>query len=168
MNVSDKCLAALEHHEGVRYKPYRDVVGLWTIGVGHLMYNEQARLPNKNKAPQGYSGPFREDFQLNPEDNRVFSKEEVHGILKRDLANFERGVARLCPVPLTQGMFDGLCSFSFNIGLGGLQRSGVRQKLLRGDKEGAADGFLAYTMAGGKVYQGLVNRRKDERAMFLS
>jgi len=168
MNVSDKCLKALEHHEGVRYRPYQDVVSLWTIGIGHLMYPEQARMINRHKAKEGQAGPYREYYQLRPQDNKVFTKDEVYGLLRNDLAGFERGVLKLCPVPLTQGMFDGLCSFAFNLGLGGLQRSSLRQKLLRGDKEGAADGFLAYTMAGGKVYKGLVNRRKDERAMFLS
>jgi len=168
MKVSDKLIEALKHHEGVRYKPYRDVVGLWTVGVGHLMYPDQAKLPNRSKAPTGYTGMVREDYQLRPQDNRTFSKEEVDGILRNDLAGFERGVERLCPVPLTQGMFDSLVSFSFNIGLGGLQRSSVRQAVLRNDKEAAAEGFMKYTMAGGKIYQGLVNRRKDEVTMFLS
>jgi lysozyme len=107
-------------------------------------------------------------YALRPEDNRQFSKEEVNGILRGDLDRFERGVARFCPVPLTQGMFDGLVSFSFNVGLGTLQRSTLRQKLLRGDKEGAAEELLKYCMAGGKVLRGLQNRRIDERALFLS
>ena len=105
---------------------------------------------------------------LKPEDFRVWSLEEINDILRKDLASFERGVVRFCPVPLTQGMLDGLVSFSFNVGLGTLQRSTLRQKLNRGDKEGAAEEFLKYTIAGGKVLKGLVNRRNDERAIFLS
>jgi lysozyme len=93
--------------------------------------------------------------------------EEINGILAADLERFERGVERFCPVPLTQGMFDGLCSFAFNVGLGTLQRSTLRQKLLRGDKEGAAEEFAKYCMAGGKPLKGLQNRRIDERALFL-
>jgi GH24 family phage-related lysozyme (muramidase) len=93
---------------------------------------------------------------------------EVDEILKRDLANFERGVERYCPVTLTQGQFDALVSFSFNVGLGTLQRSTLRQKVLRGEMEGAADEFLKYTIGGGKVLKGLVTRRNDERAMFVS
>ena len=84
------------------------------------------------------------------------------------LERFERGVERYCPVKLTQGQFDALVSFSFNLGLGGLQRSTLRQKVLRGDFEGAAEEFLKYTIAGGKVLKGLVSRRNDERALFLS
>jgi lysozyme len=94
--------------------------------------------------------------------------EEVDAILRADLARFERGVSTLCPVSLTQGNFDGLVSFAFNVGLGTLQRSTLRQKVLRADIQGAADEFLKYTKAGGKVLKGLVTRRNDERALFLS
>jgi lysozyme len=77
-------------------------------------------------------------------------------------------VATYCPVPLTQGQFDALVSFSFNVGLGTLQRSTMRQKVLRGDMEGAAEELLKYCMAGGKILKGLQKRRIDERALFLS
>ena len=73
-----------------------------------------------------------------------------------------------CAVPLTQGQFDALVSFSFNVGLGTLQRSTMRQKVIRGDMEGAAEELLKYCMAGGKVLRGLQNRRIDERAVFLT
>ena len=158
MNVSTKACEVIRHHEGVRYRPYRCPANLWTIGVGHVMYPEQAKL----------SMAERMNFPLRPEDNRVWTKEEVDGYLRFDLARFERGVAQFCPVPLTQGMFDGLVSFSFNVGLGTLQRSTLRQKLLRGDKAGAAEELLKYCMAGGKILKGLQNRRIAERAMFLS
>jgi lysozyme len=99
---------------------------------------------------------------------RKYSMEEVDAILRADLARFEKGVATYCPVPLTQGQFDALVSFSFNVGLGTLQRSTLRAKLNRGDMEGAAEELLKYCMAGGKVLRGLQNRRIDERALFLS
>jgi lysozyme len=158
MNVSPKAIEMVKHHEGVRFKPYRCPAALWTIGVGHVLYPEQAKIPMAE----------RMNFPLRPEDNRVWTKDEVDGILRSDLARFERGVAQFCPVPLTQGMYDSLVSFSFNVGLGTLQRSTLRQKLLRGDKAGAAEELLKYCMAGGKILKGLQNRRIDERAMFLS
>jgi len=157
MKVSAKALGVIRHHEGVRQRPYRCPAKLWTIGVGHVLYPEQGRLKLEE----------RDAFPLRPEDDRQFSMEEVNGILSADLQRFERGVEKFCPVPLTQGMFDGLTSFSFNCGLGTLQRSTLRQKLLRGDKEGAAEEFLKYCMAGGKILKGLQNRRIDERALFL-
>jgi lysozyme len=158
MNVSPKAIEMIKHHEGVRQKPYQCPARLWTIGVGHVMYPEQGRLKLED----------RDAFQTRPEDMRVYPMQEVDDILKLDLQRFERGVERFCPVSLTQGMFDGLVSFSFNVGLGTLQRSTLRQKVLRGDKEGAAEELLKYCMAGGKILKGLQNRRIDERALFLS
>jgi lysozyme len=158
MNVSPKAIATIKHHEGVRQKAYRCPARLWTVCVGHVLYPEQAKL----KLEDRMSVPLR------PEDDRVFSMEEVDGILRSDLAWFERGVAQYCPVALSQGQFDALVSFSFNVGLGTLQRSTLRQKVLRGDKEGAAEEFLKYCMAGGKILKGLQNRRIDERALFIS
>ena len=158
MNVSPKAVAMIKHHEGVRQKPYRCPAKLWTIGVGHVLYPEQAKLPLDQ----------RESVNIKLEDFRVFSMEEVDAILRSDLARFERGVGQYITTPLTQGMFDALVSFSFNVGLGTLQRSTLRQKLNRGDKAGAADELLKYCMAGGKILKGLQNRRIDERNLFLS
>jgi lysozyme len=158
MNVSAKTIEMIKHHEGVRFKPYQCPAKLWTIGVGHVLY------PNQGKMPIDQRG----GFQLAQEDNRAFSKDEVNAILRADLARFEKGVATYCPVPLTQGQFDALVSFSFNVGLGTLQRSTMRQKILRGDMAGAAEELLKYCMASGKVLRGLQNRRIDERALFLS
>jgi lysozyme len=93
--------------------------------------------------------------------------DEVNAILAADLQRFERGVLRYCHSGITQGRFDALVSFAFNVGLGTLQRSTLRQKHNRGDYDGAADEFLKYCLGGGKVLKGLVNRRKDERAMYL-
>jgi lysozyme len=158
MKVSERATEMIKHHEGVRYKPYQCPAKLWTIGVGHVLYPDQGKIPIDQRG----------GYQLRQEDNRQFSKDEVDAILRDDLQRFERGVHTFCPVNLTQGMFDGLVSFSFNVGLGTLQRSTLRQKLLRGDKEGAAEEFLKYCMAGGKILKGLQNRRIDERALFLS
>ena len=156
MKVSAKAVEMIKHHEGVRYKPYRCPALLWTIGVGHVLYPEQGKIPIAE----------RNSFELKPEDNRTYSKEEVDNILKADLKKFETGVEKLITVQLTQGMFDALVSFSFNVGLGTLQRSTLRAKLNRNDKEGAANELLKYCMAGGKILKGLQNRRIDEKKMF--
>lgn len=158
MKVSAKAIEVIRHHEGVRSKPYRCPAKLWTIGVGHVLYPDQGKIPLAE----------RDNYPLRPEDNRSFTAQEIDGILRADLARFEQGVSKFITVPLTQGMFDGLVSFSFNVGLGTLQRSTLRAKLNRNDKEGAAEELLKYCMAGGKILKGLQNRRIDERAMFLS
>ena len=158
MKVSDRCKEMIKHHEGVRYKPYRCPAKLWTVGVGHVLYPVQGRLPLDQ----------RDAFPLESNDSRTFSSDEVNGILSTDLQRFEVGVARLFPVVLAQGQFDALTSFAFNLGLGGVQRSTLRAKVLRGEIEEAADEFLKFTRGGGKILPGLVKRRNDERALFLS
>ena len=158
MRVSDKCIEMIKHHEGVRTKPYQCPALLWTVGVGHVIDPMHGRL----KLEERRGLPIPDGW------NRVLSMGEVNDILKADLARFEQGVSRLCPGPLTQGQFDALVSFSFNVGLGNLQKSTIRMKVNRGDMEGAAEGFLDWTKAGGKVLKGLVSRRNDERALFLS
>ena len=159
MRVSDAAKAMIKHHEGVRTRPYRCPALLWTVGVGHVI------------DPKHISIPFNERRNLPIPDgwDRILSMGEVDAILSQDLARFERGVARLCPAALgDQGIFDALVSFSFNVGLGNLQRSGLRMKTNRGEFEEAAQEFLKWTKAGGKVLPGLVKRRRDEMAMFLS
>jgi len=158
MKVSDRCKEMIKHHEGVRYKPYRCPARLFTIGVGHVLYPAQGRLPLDQ----------RDAFPLEPNDNRTFSKDEVNGILSSDLQRFETGITKLFPVVLAQGQFDALTSFAFNLGLGGVQRSTLRSKVLRGEIEEAADEFLKFTRGGGRILPGLVKRRNDERALFLS
>ena len=158
MKVSARCKEMIKHHEGVRFKPYRCPARLFTIGVGHVLYPDQGRLPLDQ----------RDAFPLAPEDNRAFSKAEVDGLLASDLQRFEVGVARLFPMVLTQNQNDALVSFAFNLGLGGLQRSTLRQKVLRGETQEAANEFLKFVRGGGKVLPGLVKRRNDERALFLS
>jgi lysozyme len=141
MRVSDECIKMIMHHEGVRLKPYRCPANLWTVGVGHL-------IGDGKSLPQEW--------------DRQFTMEEVNDILKKDLNRFEAGVLRLCPNGLTQSRFDALVSFSFNVGLGSLQRSTIRRRHNRGDYEGAAEAFMMWTKAGGRVLRGLVIRRQDE------
>ena len=157
MKVSDRCKEMIKHHEGVRFKPYRCPAKLWTVGVGHVLYPAQGRLPLDQ----------RDAYSLEQNDSRTFSKDEVNGILSTDLQRFEVGVARLFPLVLTQGQNDALVSFAFNLGLGGVQRSTLRSKVLRGEIEEAADEFLKFTRGGGRILPGLVKRRNDERALFL-
>ena len=157
--ISAKALEMIKYHEGVRTKPYRCPARLWTVCVGHVIEPSHARVPfeerNSLAIPEGW--------------NRVFTLEEVDAILAKDLERFERGVLKYCPsAGSRQAWLDSLVSFSFNLGLGTLQRSTLRQKHNRGDYQGAADELLKYCKAGGKVLRGLENRRKDERALYLS
>ena len=159
MKVSPAAIHMIKHHEGVRLRPYRCPALLWSVGVGHVIdpshaavkYEDRKNLP----IPDGW--------------DRSLTMGEVDDLLIADLARFERGVLRNCPSAIgRQGIFDALVSFSFNVGLGSLQRSTLRMKTNRGDFDEAADEFLKWTKAAGRVLPGLVKRRMDERAMYLS
>jgi lysozyme len=147
MNISQAGIDLIKKFEGCRYKPYRDVAGLWTIGYGHL-------IGNGKTLPDQY--------------NRDFSEGEIDELLRQDLAKFERGVTLQFPVLLRQCEFDALCSFSFNLGLSTLDKSSLKKDILSGNKEEAAKDFLKYIYAGGKVVDGLKKRRLAEQTLFLS
>jgi GH24 family phage-related lysozyme (muramidase) len=58
--ISAKALAMIAHHEGTRYKPYRCPAALWTVGVGHVLYPDQAKLPMADRLT----------YPIKPEDNK--------------------------------------------------------------------------------------------------
>ena len=158
MKVSDSAIEVIKHHEGKRNRPYMCSALLWTIGFGHVLYPEQAKLKLEE----------RKAYPLRPEHDKVWSDGGIDAILRSDLQRFENGVLRLCPsVSDSQSHFDALVSFSFNVGLGSLQSSTLRMKYNRGDYSGAADEFLKWVRGGGRVLPGLVKRRSDERSLFL-
>ena len=147
MKISNEGLQLIKKYEGCKTTPYRCPAGLYTVGYGHVIGN---------------------GLQLPDEWNRTLSLGEINELLRTDLARFERGVLRYCPVYLTQSQFDALVSFSFNLGLGVLQRSTLRQKILRKDGEGAAKEILRYDKVGGRPLKGLTRRRQAEYNLFTA
>ncbi len=129
-----KCKTLMIHHEGLKLRPYLCPAHIHTIGIGSVLYQDQIKLPMMRS--EKYTGPIRKEYPLAPEHNRVWTRDEVLALFDRDLATFERGVLRLCPQNLTQGRFDALVSFSFNVGLGNLQKS-IRRCI---SKDSNADG----------------------------
>lgn len=146
MKTSAAGRAAISRREGNELKAYKDSVGVLTIGVGHT---------SAAGAPKVTSG-----MKITPAQSDE--------ILSRDLAKFETVVNSAVKVPLSQNQFDALVSLAFNIGGGAFRNSTLVKKLNKKDYAGAADSFLSWNRAGGKVLAGLTNRRKDERKQFLS
>jgi lysozyme len=140
--TSAEGLALIQRFEGLRLKAYLCPAGVWTIGYGH-------------------TGDV--------EPHHVITGHQAEVILQLDVERFEQGVERLCTgLTLTQGQFDALVSFSFNVGLAALSRSTLLRRLRAGDTQGAADAFRAWVFAAGKKLPGLVLRREAERARFLA
>jgi lysozyme len=168
MKLSEAGANLMHQYEGYRTKPYLCPAHIWTIGYGHVLYQEQIRLPVV-RVEEKDTPMIRKEMPLKPEDDRVWTKEEIEKLFADDVASFERGVLRLAPAVLgRQGAFDACVSFAFNAGLGNFQRSTIRMKANRREWEAAAEAFMQWTKGGGKELPGLVKRRKAEKALFLS
>jgi lysozyme len=167
VKTSDKGIHVMHQFEGYRDRPYLCPAHLWTVGWGEMLHHEQIKLPLVRK--EGYTGMIRKEFPLAPEHNRVWTRPELELRFKNLLGSFERGVLRLAPnLSGRQGLFDACVCLSYNIGVGGFQRSTLRQRILRNEPlDSIAEGFMMYTKAGGKELPGLVRRRKAEVALFM-
>src|SRR5574343_1195291 len=126
MMPSIRCVNLIKEREGVRYKAYQDTSGIWTIGVGHTKNVKKGDMASPN---------------------------QINEWLFEDLHEAAGKVSKSVKVPLTQGMFDALCSFVFNIGYVG---STMLRKLNQGDYKGAAQQFDRWIYDEGKVLDGLV------------
>ena len=167
MKTSQAGIDLMHRFEGCRNKPYLCPAHVWTIGYGHVLYQQQIKLPVARV--DGKDVPMiRKEMPLNSEHNRIWSKEEINDLFKKDVAHFERGVLRLAPtLASNQGAFDACVSFAYNAGLGNFQRSQIRMRINRGDMEGAATQFMTWVKGGGRVLPGLVKRRIAEQNLFL-
>ena len=142
MQISEKGLDLIRKYEGLRLVTYVCPGGKRTIGYGHT-------------GPDVKSG-------------QKIDTERANELLTRDVQRFEIAVNELVTVPMTQGMLDALISFSFNLGVGSLKSSTLLKKLNAADLDGAANEFLKWNQAKGKVLDGLTERRKSERELFLA
>jgi GH24 family phage-related lysozyme (muramidase) len=113
MKLGEAGAKLMHQYEGYRNKPYLCPAHIWTIGYGHVLYQDQIRLPMVRK--EGYSGMIRSEYPLKQEHNRVWSKEEINKLFEDDVGPTERGVLRLAPALAgRQGAFDTCVSFSFS------------------------------------------------------
>lgn len=141
MQLSASGLELLKRSEGFRSHTYNDVNGFPTIGYGH-------RLLDHESFPDGIS--------------------EAHAaaMLAADVRSVEQAVARLVKVPLTQGQFDALVDFSFNLGTGRLASSTLLKVLNGGRYADAAEQLMRWDIAGGQENAGLKARREAEYALW--
>ncbi|WP_273889673.1 lysozyme [Serratia marcescens] len=146
MNISKNGIELIKRFEGLELEAYQDSVGVWTIGYGWTQ-----AVDGKKIAP-----------------GMRIDQTTADRLLKCGVVQYEQGVNQLVKVRITQGQFDALVSFAYNLGLRSLSTSTLLRKLNDGDKQGAADEFGRWVNAGGKRLDGLVTRRAAERRMFLS
>ena len=146
MKMSNEGLELLKEHEGVRKEIYLDPIGLPTGGVGHLLKGEEVQ-----KFPVG----------------TPLSDEQVDEWLRQDIREAEEAVSELVTVELTQGQFDALVSFVFNVGSGNLKKSQLLRLINAGEYDRASNQFSRWVFAGGQRFRGLERRREDERNLFI-
>jgi lysozyme len=135
LTLSASALVGIAAHEGYVGHAYRDIVGIWTIGFG----------TTENVRPQDKIDPVT--------------------ALKRkidDVQKFEGALKQCVKVELHQYEYDAYLSLAYNIGPTAFCRSTLVRKLNARDYEGACQEILRWNRAGGRVVQGLVNRRQDE------
>ena len=146
MKTSDKGVALIKQFEGFRSKPYLCPAGVPTIGYGSTYY------------PDGKKVTLR--------DNPV-TEADATAMLRSMLVRYENGVDRYVQVPITQGQFDALVSFAYNVGLSALKGSTLLRLVNERNFVGAAAQFSRWNRAGGKVLPGLTRRREAERKLFV-
>jgi lysozyme len=143
MQLSAEGLGLVKQFEGFRNRTYTDVAGFPTIGYGH-------RIVPPESFPNGISEP------------------QAAAILAKDVCEAESAVSSLVRVALTQGQFDALVDFCFNLGAGRLAGSTLLRALNGGRYEAAAEQLLLWDLAGGEVNAGLKARREAEFKLWKS
>jgi lysozyme len=139
-SLSGPGLAALQRREGFSATPYADHKG-YSIGYGHLI------KPGENLTSVTVS--------------------EALDILASDVQWAMEAVRSAVTVPLTQGQFDALVSFCFNVGAPAFKRSTLVRRINAGDSAASAE-FSRWVYASGKVNPSLVSRRQSEQNQFES
>ncbi len=142
LQYSKTGLALTERFEGCRLQAYPDQGGVWTIGYGH-------------------TGPdVHEGMTCTPQQSQAWLVLDTHAA--------EQAVNDLVVPQLTQGEFDALVDFVFNLGRGAFERSTMLRLLNGGDIASAAGQFALWDHIGGREIAGLLRRRLAEKQEFLS
>jgi len=163
MKTNKAGIELIKKYEGFVPYIYFDCAGFLTIGYGHLCKEGDFYLRSKSLAE--IKQLFRKDKQKAREITAI-SKLDAEIFLQKDLSIAEQGVFRLIKVPLTSNQFSALVSFTYNLGIGALQRSTLRQKLNRGEYFSVPYEMARWVFAGGIKQRGLVLRRREEGRLF--
>jgi lysozyme len=132
-------VALIKDYEGLHLVPYLCPARVWTIGYGHTR-------------------TVHAGMKITPEEANAF--------LDDDLRLVERAVQRLAGVPLNDNQFAALVSFTFNVGIGNLERSTLLSLLNRGWYEQVPAQLMRWDRANGEPLGGLSRRRAAEARLW--
>ena len=141
MKIDATGLALLKDFEGCSLTAYPDITGVPTMGYG---------------------------FTVGVKMGDTMTQEQCDDRLQREIRAYEIAVWNAVAGDVTQNEFSALVSFSWNVGIAGMQKSSVIRAHNRGDKQAAARAFGMWNKAGGKIISGLTRRRAAEAAMYLT
>ena len=147
MTTSSTGISLIEQFEGFRAQMYKDAVGLPTIGYGTLIQSPS------------------QQWLL----TATITQAQATDLLKQHLPGVESAIDNMVEFELTQNQFDALVSFCYNLGTNSLLNSTLLKKLnVDPSDETIRDEFMKWVHAGGKVLQGLVDRRTAEADLYFS
>ena len=153
MQMSEEGRRVLTRLEGKRNKMYKDVVGLPTVGVGHLL--TRSELTSGKLYIHGEVIRWGDGL----------TDSQVDGLLAQDLKGFEDTVSLACP-SVSQHEFDALTSFTFNVGKTAFLNSQLLKAIRAGRLADVPAQLRRWNRAGGRVIGGLVARREAEILMW--
>ncbi|CAG8715812.1 3364_t:CDS:2 [Cetraspora pellucida] len=143
--INDEGLNLLKGFEEFRPNFYSDPAGYRTIGYGHVCHADPTNCNNIHTP-------------ISPAQGEI--------LLQNDMIPQEDCVKRLTTININSNQFSALVCFTFDLGCDAYENSSLRKKLNAGDIKGAANEFALFNIAGNKVLNGLVRRRKAERDLF--
>lgn len=146
MKINRAGIELLKRWEGCRLTSYQDSVGVWTVGYGLTTAAGIIKV-----------GP-----------GLTITQQEADDYLVRALVKYESAVTKALTRAPNENQFSAMVSLCYNIGPGAFAGSSIVRHFNDGNAQAAADAFLKWNKAGGKVLKGLVNRREDERKLFLT
>jgi lysozyme len=148
MILDNKGYLLITKHEGLKLKPYLDSVKIPTIGYGNTYYPDGKRVTLLDKD---------------------ITKQQAFDMFKEIANRFAKRVDTLVTSNINQNQFNSLVSFAYNVGTGNFSSSTLLKKVNRNpDDLTIKDEFLRWNKAGGKVLNGLTNRRNEEADLYFS
>ena len=146
MTVNQTTIDLIAKWEGCKLKAYKDVAGIWTVGYGLT-----------SRAGFIDVGP---DTEL--------TQEEADWYLEKVVDDFANKIRPMIAAPINENQFGAFVSLAYNIGTGAFSRSSALKHFNVGRTELVPDAIRMWKKAGGKVVQGLINRREDEIRLFIT
>src|SRR5215211_7036369 len=138
---SPAAVGVIKHFEGYSPVAYEDAAGYPTIGFGHLIKpGEKIQEPLLGEAAER--------------------------LLQEDIAPKAAAVNSRVSVPLYQGQYDSLVSWTYNLGEGALKSSTMLKKINAARHDEVPGQMKRWNKAGSKVLKGLERRREAEAALY--